>query len=328
MACLVQATYVLESNRKRSREPLAPAWWMSFGFELIKTFTADEDTSIFGAIYNNTRYNDQAPQTPHFVIAFRGTVLEATNIRGDLSHDLLVGDGGLTSTSRLKEAMQYIECHVSEFGDEGTFLAGHSLGSSMAMLAGTNIATKGIYLKTFLFNLPSCLIDEESSISLIARLQIKPWVCGFAGAVGMFPLAAIASMDTAFSLVMVNTLVIAYGIASFISLAALAGALVLSMKMRSRQGELPSFTPYLFVNPDDPVCKNWITYFCNCNQSKKNKRSQLQFASFVESGVLKINATPGQDMLEAHGLKQWWQQGIKLLNLEEYGSHEVSILSS
>jgi hypothetical protein len=324
MACLIQATYVLENDRHRSREPLASAWWINVGFELIETFIDDKDTSIFGAIYRNTRYKNQIPQTPRFVIALRGTILNAANIHGDLSHDLLVGDGGLGSTLRLEKAMQYIESHIAGFGLEGTFLAGHSLGSSTAMLLGANMATKGIYLKTFLFNMPSCLTAEKTSKGLKARfLQITPLILGFAGAVGMFPLAAIASMGMSVSLVTVNTLITSYGIASLTSLAALAGASVLSLKKRSRQGEVSSFAPYIFVNPEDLACKNWIAYFRN--QLEENKMSRLQFASFVESGVLKINSTPGQGRLEAHSLKQWWQQGLQLLSLEEYDYFKVSV---
>ncbi|KAJ1697546.1 hypothetical protein LUZ63_006058 [Rhynchospora breviuscula] len=316
MACLVQATYVLERDRKRNREPLAPAWWVSFGFELVDTFIDDKDTSIFGAIYRNTSYSNRTPQAPHFVIAFRGTILEAAN--GDTSHDLLTDDSDLGSASQLKKVMQQIVYHISEFGAEGTFLAGYSLGSTMAMLVGANLATKGISLKTFLFNLPSCL-TEESSKRLIARfLQITPWVAGFAGAVGMFPLAAIAYLSTAVSLVTSSSLVVATGIATLTSLAALAGASVLKLKKRSRLGEMSLFAPYIFVNPQDPVCKYWIPYFCN--QPRGIKRTRLEFADFVESAVLKINSIPGQDMLKAQSLKQWWQQDIKLLNLDEYGS--------
>ncbi|KAJ4815415.1 alpha/beta-Hydrolases superfamily protein [Rhynchospora pubera] len=318
MACLVQATYVLERDHKRSREPLAPAWWVSFGFELVDTFIVDKDTSIFGAIYRNTRYSNRNPQAPRFVIAFRGTILEAAN--GDTSHDLLADNSDLGSASQLKKVMQKIVYHISEFGAEGAFLAGHSLGSTMAMLVGANLATKGISLKTFLFNLPSCLTEEESSKRLISRfLQITPWVAGFAGAFGMFPLAAIAYLSTAVSLFTSSSLVAATGIATLTSLAALAGASVLKLKKRSRLGEMSLFAPYIFVNPEDPVCKNWIPYFCN--QPRENGRSRLEFADFVESAVLKINSIPGQDMLKANSLKQWWQQGIKLLNLDEYGSH-------
>ncbi|KAJ3697962.1 hypothetical protein LUZ61_001667 [Rhynchospora tenuis] len=320
MACLVQATYVLESDRKKSREPLAPDWWMSFGFELVNTFIDDKDSSIFGAIYRNTRYNNRTPQAPRFVIAFRGTIQEATNIHSDISHDLLVNDSDLDFTSQLKKTMQQIVYHISEFGAEATFLAGHSLGSTMAMLVGANLATKGIYLKTFLFNLPSCLTEEESSRRLIAWfIQITPWVAGFAGAVGMFPLAAIAYLSTALSLVTSSSLVAATGIAALTSLAALAGTSVLKLKKRSRLEEMSLFAPYIFVNPEDPACKNWIPYFCN--QPRGNKRSRLEFADFVESAVLKINSVPGQGMLKAQSLKQWWQQGIELLNLDEYGSH-------
>ncbi|KAJ3697963.1 hypothetical protein LUZ61_001668 [Rhynchospora tenuis] len=318
-ACLVQATYVLESDRKRNQK-LAPPWWMNFGFELINTIIDDQDSSIFGAIYRNMRYNDQTPQAPRFVIAFRGTMLEGGNIGQDLSHDFLVGDGGLGSTSRLKKAMENVERHISEFGSEGIFLAGHSLGSSVAMLVGANMATKGIYLKTFLFNLPSCLTEEKTSRRLIARfLQITPLIVGLAGAVGIFPLATVASLGMAASVIMIDTLVVASGIATLTSLAALIGASVLSMQKRMMQGQrTSSFTPYVFVNPGDPICKNWVTYFRN--HLKEKKKSPFQLAGFVESGVLNINSTRSRGMLEAHGLMQWWQQGMNLLKLEEYGS--------
>ncbi|XP_078155083.1 GDSL esterase/lipase At4g10955-like [Carex rostrata] len=319
MACLVQATYVLESDRKRkNQEPLAPVWWKRFGFELIKTFVDDKDSSIFGAIFRNTRYNDQTPQAPRFVITFRGTMLEGGNLSQDLSHDLLVGDGGLGSTSRLKKATQYVDSHISEFGSEGIFLAGHSLGSSMAMLVGANMATKGIHIKTFLFNLPSCLTEEKTSRRLIARfLQITPLIVGLAVSVGIFPIATIASLGMAASVMMIDTLVVASGIATLTSLAALIGSCVLAMQKRIMQGQTTTpFTPYLFVNPGDPVCKNWVAYFRN--HLKEKKRSPFQLAGFVEKGVLSINSTRSGGFLEAHGLKQWWQQGMNLLPQDEY----------
>jgi uncharacterized membrane protein len=247
-------------------------------------------------------------------------MLEGGNISQDLSHDLLVSDGGLGSTSRLKKAMEYVEHHISEFGSHAIFLAGHSLGSSMAMLVGANMATKGIYLKTFLFNLPSCLTEEKTSRRLIARfLQITPLIVGLAGAVGIFPIVTIASLGMAASVIMIDTLVVASGIATLTSLAALIGASVLSMKKRMMQGQTTlSYTPHLFVNPGDPICKNWVTYFRNHRKAKK--RSPFQLAGFVESGILNINSTRCQGMLEAHGLNQWWQQSMNLLHLDQYAS--------
>ncbi|KAJ3673107.1 hypothetical protein LUZ60_006481 [Juncus effusus] len=319
MACLVQATYVLESDRNRAQsEPLAPAWWQSFNFELIETMVDPKDSYIFGAVYRYNKYNPKkTPQAPRFVIAFRGTMLEGGNLTRDLSHDLLIGDGGLGSTSRLKTALEYIDRHMAQFGSEGIFLAGHSLGSSMAMLVGANLATKGVHCKTFLFNLPSCITEEKSSRRLIARfLQITPLVLGMAGAIGIFPIASVATLGMAASVIMIDTLVVVSGIATVTSLAALIGSFVLSVQKRIKETNVSLYSPHIYTNPEDPICKNWISYFRK--QKVDKKRGPFELAGFVESGVLKINSTVGRGMMQAHGLKQWWQQGVKLQHLEEY----------
>lgn len=55
------------------------------------------------------------------------------------------------------------------------------------MLAGANMAIKGIYLKTFLFNLPPCLTEEGSSRSLIVGfLQIMSRVVRLEEQLGFF----------------------------------------------------------------------------------------------------------------------------------------------
>ncbi|KAI3865456.1 hypothetical protein MKW98_025326 [Papaver atlanticum] len=162
-ACLVQAVYVLERDRQDSRQgsqALAPAWWEFFHFQLVRTLVDDVDSSIFGAIYElnpSTSYCDHAVQlhgAPRYVIAFRGTITKGDSFSEDLKLDIEVIRNGLHLTSRSELAVQAVRNMVASSGDINIWLTGHSLGSSMALLAGKNMAKTGIYLEAFLFNPP------------------------------------------------------------------------------------------------------------------------------------------------------------------------------
>jgi len=50
-----------------------------------------------------------------------------------LNKDLILNE--LHRTSRFEIAMQFVQSFVTEVGDSNVWLAGHSLGSAMAMLA-------------------------------------------------------------------------------------------------------------------------------------------------------------------------------------------------
>ncbi|KAI3914283.1 hypothetical protein MKW92_049692 [Papaver armeniacum] len=159
-ASLVKGVYVMEDDRQTKREgskALAPPWWEFFDFQLLDKLMDDVDWSIFGAVFefkpksNNYDYPKGAPR---YVIAFRGTVLTEDTAVRDILLDINVFMNNLHHKSRFGVAMQAVEKMVSLSGASNIWLAGHSLGSAIAMLAGKTMAKRGILLVSYLFNPP------------------------------------------------------------------------------------------------------------------------------------------------------------------------------
>ncbi|KAI3977073.1 hypothetical protein MKX01_004048 [Papaver californicum] len=153
-ACLVQGVYVLEHDRQLNRQAFAPPWWEFFGFQLLCTLVDDVDSSIFGAVYEFKPEANYSAEIPRCVIAFRGTMAERDSVSQDLKLDLNLVQNGLHQTSRFQNAMQTVRNMVSVSGASNVWLTGHSMGSSIAMLAGKNMAKTGNFLESFLFNPP------------------------------------------------------------------------------------------------------------------------------------------------------------------------------
>ncbi|ESQ38439.1 hypothetical protein EUTSA_v10028954mg [Eutrema salsugineum] len=162
-ASLVQGIYVSERDRQLQREgpelALSPLWSEFFGFRLIRKLVDDADHSIFGGIYEYNKPHSQTAKSlelsPRFVIAFRGTVNKADSISRDIELDIHVIRNGLHTTTRFEIAIQAVRNMVASLGDgSSVWLAGHSLGASMALLTGKIIARTGVFLECFAFNPP------------------------------------------------------------------------------------------------------------------------------------------------------------------------------
>ncbi|KAI3897987.1 hypothetical protein MKX03_020632 [Papaver bracteatum] len=141
-ASLVQGVYVLESDRQinwQGLEALAPPWWESFNFKLLYILIDDDDSSIFGAVYqylpqSNNFYPVGAPR---YVIAFRGTMLNDHNIIHDAKLDIKILKKKLHGTCRFKKAMRAVKSMVSMKGSSNIW---------------KNIAKTGNFLESYLFN--------------------------------------------------------------------------------------------------------------------------------------------------------------------------------
>ncbi|XP_022870960.1 GDSL esterase/lipase At4g10955-like, partial [Olea europaea var. sylvestris] len=160
-ASLVQSVYILEWDRQEKREgseALAPPWWKFFNFQLYRQLIDDADSSVFGAIYELSCTASEnipsAQQAPRYIVAFRGTITKGDAFSRDLELDVHIIQNGLHGTSRFEIAIQAVRHVVATFGNCGVWVAGHSLGSAMAMLAGKNMAKSGVFLEAFLFNPP------------------------------------------------------------------------------------------------------------------------------------------------------------------------------
>ncbi|OMP02929.1 hypothetical protein COLO4_10713 [Corchorus olitorius] len=160
-ASLVAGVYILERDRQEKRQDsqaLAPPWWEFFHFKLIRQLVDDADFCIFGAIYEykppSSHCNDSIDRSLRYVIAFRGTITKPDSFSRDFELDMHIIRNGLHQTSRFEIGMQAVRNMVASVGDSNVWLAGHSLGAAMVMLAGKTMAKQGNFLEAFLFNPP------------------------------------------------------------------------------------------------------------------------------------------------------------------------------
>ncbi|CDP12167.1 unnamed protein product [Coffea canephora] len=310
-ACLVQGVYILERDRQEKRqgsEALAPPWWNFFHFQLCTPLVDEADSSTFGAIYelkhpmpdDKSSVND----SPRYVIAFRGTLTKGDAFSRDLQLNVHLVRNDLHQTSRFEIAIQAVRSIVATYGSSNIWLAGHSLGSALALLVGKSMAKTGVLLEAFLFNPPFVSAPIE-------RIKDKKVKHGLR-------------------------------IASSVITAGLAFAMKNSHR-KNETGDtfvaLSEWMPCLFVNPADHVCSEYIGYF----EHRKNMdeigvglieklATQHSLGGLVmtamgkeageplyliPSAKLTVNLSPSQEFKEAHGIHQWWRSDL-LLELKTY----------
>lgn len=304
-ACLVQGVYILERDRQGKRQgphALAPPWWEFFHFRLLRHLVDDADFSIFGAIYEFnppvSHCNDSLDGSPRFVIAFRGTINKPDSLSRDLQLDLQLVRNGLHRTSRFEIAMQAVRNMVAAVGDSNVWLAGHSLGSAMVMLAGKTMAKTGIFLESFLFNPPFF----SAPIERIKDKRVKNGI----------------------------------RIASSVITAGLTLAMKAKHQRNTAEDPFAALSPWvpcLFVNPGDHIGSEYIGYFEHRKKMEQigaggigrlatqNSVAGLLMNALgkeseplhlIPSASLIINLTPSQDFKKAHGIHQWWKPDLKL----------------
>lgn len=292
--------YVLEHDRQQGRyehNALAPPWWDFFHLHLNQVLIDDTDLSIFGAIfefrYPNSHLTPPGPYPPHYVIAFRGTLTKPETRAQDLRLDLRCIFNRLQNSSRFQLAIQVVQKMVSIAGASNVWLAGHSLGSAISLLVGRYMVKMGYHLETYLFNPPFISTPTEK----IKNNKLKHGV----------------------------------RVTSSIIKAGLAAAVKSHHPNKSEENEpfdvLSSWIPYLFLNPTDPICSEYIGYFDHRDKMENIGASEIErlatqnsFGSMVlgalgrdsepshlvPSAYLTINLGPIQDFRQAHGVEQWW----------------------
>ncbi|XP_019200446.1 PREDICTED: GDSL esterase/lipase At4g10955-like [Ipomoea nil] len=309
-ACLVQGAYNLERDRHCGGGAPDSSWWEFFGFQLRQVLVDQEDQTIFGAIYDLefsphiSSKQHHLPSggggggsPPKHVIAFRGTLTKS-----DLRLDVQCIDNTLHNSSRAHVGFQAVQAVVSMAGAKDVWLAGHSLGSAIALLVGRNMVLKmGHHLETYLFNppfvsLPVHIIKNEK---LRHGLRLAHTVVKAGMAVAMSTVVhnkKIAEDDEAFTL-------------------------------------LFPWIPYLFINPSDPICAEYLDYFKDRETTvaagageigrfaaRNSVRSMIMSASgkdsepshLIPSAYLTINLNHSPDLVAAHKLSQWWRPDLKL----------------
>ncbi|KAK1321465.1 GDSL esterase/lipase [Acorus calamus] len=304
-ASLVQGVYVLERDRQLNRgetEALAPPWWKFFHFELIRILIDDADLSIFGAIYQflppTSIQNPSTPNTPLNVIAFRGTITKGDAFSRDLKLDLHFLQNGLHQTSRFEIAMQAVRNTFSFVGNHTIWLAGHSLGAAMATLTGKNMAKTGIFLETFLFNPPffSAPLEQIKDKKVKQGIRIASSLLTAGLSIAMKGHRQIPRLENAFA-------------------------------------ALSDWVPYLFVNPSDHICSEYIGYFDHRQRMEEIGAGRIEKLAtqnsigdlflramgreseplhILPSANLTVNLSPSPDFKRAHGIHQWWRPDLHL----------------
>jgi len=309
LASLVKGGYILERDRQQRRDEsqsrsLAPFWWESFDFKL-KDKLIDHDgkyiwhkDSIFGAIYEYEYPSPDSPSDrniPQYVIAFRGTIMEPDTVLRDNNLNLQCFFNKLHKTRCFKVAMDCVQKMV----DEGArvWLAGHSLGSAMALLAGKNMAKKGCYLKTYLFNPPFFSFPIEA-VPMDGRMKTG---------IGYVCLIAQACFNR------------------FVN-----GRQRHEAEVVDPFVALSNWVLDLFVNPEYPICSEYIGYFGDRKMLEKKilfgKLDKCVTKSSMDSGSESLHGIPSADLTiyrgqliefqeqlskyekfkSAHGMLQWW----------------------
>ncbi|XP_022737639.1 GDSL esterase/lipase At4g10955-like [Durio zibethinus] len=311
-ASLVQGVYILERDRQQNRQgpqAHAPPWWDFFNFQLIHQLVDDVDSSIFGAIYKFNsfafNYNHSAQSAPNYVIAFRGTINKSDSMSRDLKLDLLSIRNKLHESSRFQLAMQAVQRIVAVAGTSSIWLAGHSLGSAISLLAGKNVTKMGYGIETYLFNPPFFSV----------------------------PLGIIKNEKLKHGIRFTNSIVKA-GIA----------VAVKGCHQRRQQDDpfvlLSAWKPNMFVNPADPICSGYIGYFKHRKKMEEigagkieriatqnsvrsllsgSLKSDSEPLHLLPSAYLTINLSQSPDFKRAHGIHQWWDPSfVGQIELHEY----------
>ncbi|VVB17398.1 unnamed protein product [Arabis nemorensis] len=252
------------------------------------------DSSIYGAIFEyNFSYNYQNFPSlrvpPRYVIAFRGTILTSKTCFSDVRHNLRC-----IYDTRFEHAMHAIHNMVVKHSDTSVWLAGHSLGADLALLAGKTMARFGFFLEAYIFNPPKWSIPLETLI----KCEVLNGGIRFAGSLFKAGVAKIfKDLD--------------------------------QVQENDQAMNIVRWTPYLFVNPADPICSAYIGYFKNktfMNKiglseieriattnplrsllvGKKETSSPSESLHPLPSAYMIVNKNVSHDGRKAHGLDQWW----------------------
>ncbi|GMY07520.1 GDSL esterase/lipase At4g10955-like [Fagus crenata] len=157
-AILVEVAYMLEHHRQKYGHdgPQLDLSWLekSYYFQLDHPLIdTDEKNATFGAIFKYIHPNP-ARNSPQYVIALRGTILKSDTSLRDIILNIKCALNKLHHSPRFQVAMQNVERTFNLDGAPTVWLAGHSLGSAIALLAGKKMAKMGYNLETYLFNPP------------------------------------------------------------------------------------------------------------------------------------------------------------------------------
>ncbi|XP_019090222.1 PREDICTED: GDSL esterase/lipase At4g10955-like [Camelina sativa] len=312
LSSLVNGVYTLERDRrlrqkKRYRlglrkcpEPQANPWWDFFDFELMKRLN-DDDGSIYGAVFEYKNYsvyqNNPHVKVPQYVMAFRGTVLNSKTLICDFTLVIQCMLNTLHRGGRPKHAFEEIRGMVDKHSDSVIWLAGHSSGAALALIAGKTMTRSGCFLESHIFNPPfsSIPIEQIPGGSLFKHV-----------------------FQTAKSVVK-STI----------------GAIVNLPQNQEDKSKVASWIPHLYVNPNDSICSGIMHYFKRRSVMSKfgadgieKMAASISYASelvgkfkgsspsdlskeplyVLPSADMTVNNSKPTKSTPAHALHQWWER--------------------
>lgn len=195
-SCLVQGVYAKERDRENNRngsESLATPWWKSFNFTLDESEILYDafDGSIYGAVFQNMINYENTPNSivvpPRYVIALRGTVPSDVS---DWIHNSRIVLEKLHGGGKHMHVIRKIYSLVAKHGNTAVWIAGHSLGAGLALLAGKDMAMSGLPVEAYIFNPPISLIPLEQcgynhELNFVYRLTRDLFKAGIAKVVDL-----------------------------------------------------------------------------------------------------------------------------------------------
>ncbi|XP_062221371.1 GDSL esterase/lipase At4g10955-like [Phragmites australis] len=296
MACFIQAVYLLELDRqdlKGEEESLAPKWWKPFKYKVTQILVDERDGSIYGAVLEWDRSSAlsdfiliRPSGTPRAVLALRGTLLQKPTMKRDLQDDLrfLVWES-LKGSVRFIGALEALKAAVERFGSANVCVAGHSLGAGFAFQVCKELAKQGVFVECHLFNPPS--------VSLAMGVR------------SMSEKASYLWKKVKASLLLKEE-----------STTTLESAKEEANDKKRLHTE-KKWVPHLYVNNSDYICCNYNAPSCSSTSADgiPDEQQQQRKASEIAGDVvakLFVTSKGPQKFLEAHGLQQWWSDGMEL----------------
>ncbi|KAG2600755.1 GDSL esterase/lipase At4g10955-like [Panicum virgatum] len=295
MACFIQAVYLLELDRQDQKgedDGLAPKWWKPFKYKVTQTLVDERDGSIYGAVLEWDRSSAlsdfiliRPSGAPRAVLALRGTLLQKPTLKRDLQDDLrfLVWES-LKGSVRYVGALAALKSAVEKFGSTNVCVAGHSLGAGFALQVCKELAKQGVFVECHLFNPPSV------SLAMGVRSMSEKASYLWKKVKASLPLKeeATTSLESSKE--------------------------EASDKKRLRTEK--KWVPHLYVNNSDYICCHYNAPSCpSAADGVSDEQQQQRKASEIAGDVvakLFVTSKGPQKFLEAHGLEQWWSDGMEL----------------
>ncbi|KAJ8616292.1 hypothetical protein MRB53_035664 [Persea americana] len=238
------------------------------------------------------------------VIAFRGTVLKPESFKEDVKLNIQILHQRFHKKKRTIKATGEVESVLKD-NPGPVWLAGHSLGSALAIQAGKKEAEKGVFLETFLFNPPYPSLGPE----IIGDKEIRNWF---------------QKKKRKLKIKLANRIKgykqIHEDIVKF--------------------AKLSEWSPHVFVNQNDRICSGYIGYFKQRKMSSLEinsiefewvldamystralfkdavkrafkKKSDYEPFYLFPCASLTINTGDGDEERESHEIRQWWMEDFQ-----------------